>query len=393
MVSFSWVIFASVYLLFKNQIIDAKNERIGAMKIAHEQLSQEMSDTRDHFVALTGELESKHKQLLDLVNYKRGLESRLSTLTDELDSVISDRGYAHNEKRNLRASVNRLHKDLNDSSSKNKALSDSPNYTQMMLDRITKNREKAQIKHRSVSKRVEQLERRLGDLKVLQQELINRVQNRTYASVGEMELMVSLTGLDLNTLLQHKKLGNPAQGGPLIKLGSISSPHHSSEMVDEFETSLFNLEQGLLKWEGLQQILRTLPLTAPADNYYISSGFGKRRDPFTKQWAMHVGLDFAGPFKTPIRATSAGVVTYAATKGPYGRFIEIDHGLGIKTRYAHLHKMLVKRGQKVKFRQKIGMMGSTGRSTGSHVHYEVLFNEQPQNPDKFLKAGKYVFKD
>ena len=108
---------------------------------------------------------------------------------------------------------------------------------------------------------------------------------------------------------------------------------------------------------------------------------------------MHYGLDFAGPFKTIVRATAAGVITYAGRKGPYGRFVEINHGLGVKTRYAHLHKILVKKGEKVNFRQKIGMMGSTGRSTGSHVHYEVLFKGRSQDPDKFLKAGKYVFKD
>jgi murein DD-endopeptidase MepM/ murein hydrolase activator NlpD len=93
-----------------------------------------------------------------------------------------------------------------------------------------------------------------------------------------------------------------------------------------------------------------------------------------------------------VRATSPGVVTYVGWKGPSGRMVEIDHGLGLRTRYGHLHKILVKRGQKVDFRKKIGLMGTSGRSTGSHVHYEVLFDRKPVDPMKFMKAGKYVFK-
>ena len=193
-----------------------------------------------------------------------------------------------------------------------------------------------------------------------------------------------LTGLDVGDLLRLTDAGKSGQGGPLASFAG---------MGNEFENSVLALELHLARWEGLQQVLKTLPLTPPADHYYVSSGFGKRRDPFTKRWEMHYGLDLAGPLKTFVRATAAGVVTYAGRKGPYGRFVEIDHGLDIRTRYAHLHKILVKKGEKIKYRQKIGMMGNTGRSTGSHVHYEVLFKGRPQDPGKFLEAGKYVFKE
>jgi len=107
---------------------------------------------------------------------------------------------------------------------------------------------------------------------------------------------------------------------------------------------------------------------------------------------MHAGLDLAGVRRTPVVATAPGVVTYARRKGPYGKMIEIDHGQGLKTRYGHLHKILVKKGDKVGFRQKIGQMGSTGRTTGPHVHYEVWVDGKPRNPAKFLKAGQYVFR-
>ena len=391
--SFGWVVFASVYLLFKDQIIDSKNLRIANMESAYEQLSQELSDTQDHFVALTSDLETNHKQLLDLVHYKGSLEDRLSSLTDELDTVISERDKALTVKQALKAQVEQLENNLGVTSTRNSSLSNSLLRTRQSLSEITQDRDGARKLHHSAAKRVDELEQRLTELKSSQQILINRIQDRTHVSVGEMESMVKLTGLDVGDLLRRTDATETGQGGPLVSLDAIQSANEFTGMGNKFENSVLELELHLARWEGLQQILQTLPLAPPADRYYRSSGFGKRKDPFTKRWAMHYGLDFAGPFKTIVRATAAGVVTYAGRKGPYGRFVEINHGLGVKTRYAHLHKILVKKGAKVNFRQKIGMMGSTGRSTGSHVHYEVLFNGRSQDPDKFLKAGKYVFKD
>ena len=129
------------------------------------------------------------------------------------------------------------------------------------------------------------------------------------------------------------------------------------------------------------------------DSYYISSLFGMRRDPFNGQRAMHQGIDMAGQFKTPLFAPAPGIVTKAGTWGSYGRMVEIDHGFGITTRYGHLESISVNRGDEVDFRQQIGLMGRSGRSTGTHVHYEVLFDGIPQDPSKFLKAGQNVFKN
>jgi murein DD-endopeptidase MepM/ murein hydrolase activator NlpD len=391
--AFGWVVFASVYLLFKDHIIEAKTRQISNMELAYEHFTQELSDTQDHFDALTSDLEARHKQLLDFVYYKGSLEHKLSALTDELDAVISERDKALPFKPQLKTQVEHLKNDLSDKSNRNSTLSDLLEETGFSLSQIAQDREGASKFHHSAAKRVVALERRLTELQYLQQNLINRIQDRAHISVNEMESMVKLTGLDLGALLHLTDSYQTAQGGPLVSLDPTKSANEISSMGNKFQNSVLELEMRLGRWEGLQQVLQTLPLTPPADHYYLSSGFGKRKDPFTKRWAMHYGLDFAGPFKTIVHATAAGVVTFAGRKGPYGRLVEIDHGLDIKTRYAHLHKILVKKGSKVKFRQKIGMMGSTGRSTGSHVHYEVLFKGRSQNPEKFLKAGKYVFKD
>jgi murein DD-endopeptidase MepM/ murein hydrolase activator NlpD len=146
------------------------------------------------------------------------------------------------------------------------------------------------------------------------------------------------------------------------------------------------------RWEKLQFILRSLPLTAPIDSYYISSAFGARMDPFNGERAIHEGIDMVSKLRSDVLATAPGTVIFAGWKGGYGRVVEIDHGLGIVTRYAHLYAINVKVGDVVDYRQEIGKLGSSGRSSGPHVHFEVRYNGRPLDPMSFLKAGRYVFK-
>lgn len=391
--SFGWVTFASAYLLFQDRIVESKNRRIADLESAYGQLSQELSDTRSHFVSLTGDLEDKYGRLLDLLLHKEALEKRLSALTDERDTAVGERNRALAVKRTLEERVERLETDLDATSARNSSLSEALGKTHRSLSRAAGDRDRARRRYDSAEKHADELERRLDELKSSQQALVDRLRERTLAGVREMVSVIELTGLDAGDLLYPTDAGEPGRGGPLASLDSAGSANEFTDMGDAFENSVLELESHLVLREGLRRILRTLPLAPPTDHYRLASGFGKRRDPITRRWAMHYGLDLSGPFKSAVRATAAGVVTYAGRKGPYGRIVEIDHGLGISTRYAHLHQNLVKKGEEVKFRQQIGKMGTTGRSTGPHVHYEVLFRGQPQDPEKFLEAGRHVFKN
>jgi murein DD-endopeptidase MepM/ murein hydrolase activator NlpD len=130
-----------------------------------------------------------------------------------------------------------------------------------------------------------------------------------------------------------------------------------------------------------------LPISAPLKSFKIGSPFGEREDPINGREAFHSGLDLDAPYMSPVYATAPGIVTYAGYRGEYGKMVEIDHGHGISTRYAHLHRYTVSVGQHVAAHAEIGLLGTTGRSTGPHVHYEVLVNGEPQNPAKFLQLG------
>jgi murein DD-endopeptidase MepM/ murein hydrolase activator NlpD len=131
-----------------------------------------------------------------------------------------------------------------------------------------------------------------------------------------------------------------------------------------------------------------LPLAAPLAQYELTSGFGQRRDPINHRRAMHTGIDLRAPMRAPVTATAPGRVVRAGRLGGYGLMVEIDHGLGVRTRYAHLSAVQVRPGQRVPLGGRVGLVGRSGRSTGPHLHYEVLVDGRPRNPQPFLKAGQ-----
>ena len=191
------------------------------------------------------------------------------------------------------------------------------------------------------------------------------------------------TGLE-NALAQHLALAaqTTAQGGPLDILDESKIPNTFLAIADK-----------LLVLNQLENFLTALPntLPLPAAKYYISSNFGLRKDPMNKRRAFHKGVDLAGWHKTEIFAPADATVRRAGRNGGYGNFIELEHKNGVVTRFGHLNKINVKKGQVVAKHDVIGLMGSTGRSTSTHLHYEVLIDDKHVNPLKITKALSRVW--
>lgn len=170
-------------------------------------------------------------------------------------------------------------------------------------------------------------------------------------------------------------------GGPFI-------PARPNAAASQFERQLYRINVERAQINRLQDKLHVVPYRKPVVGALdLSSGFGYRSDPFLGRPAMHSGLDFRGDTGDPVRATAAGTVDSAGWSGGYGRMIEIDHGNGLSTRYGHLSEIKVKAGERIQPGQVIGAIGSTGRSTGPHLHYETRINGTAVNPQKFLRAG------
>ena len=152
-------------------------------------------------------------------------------------------------------------------------------------------------------------------------------------------------------------------------------------------------KQLFMSWKKLDQIEQgtiAIPSTEPVKGMSFTSGYGVRSDPFRGRAAMHSGIDLAGPVGTPIYATADATVDRSQWANGYGNLIELNHGRGIQTRYGHLTRSIVRAGQRVKRGDLIGYMGSTGRSTGSHLHYEVRIDGKAVNPVPFMEAGEYL---
>ncbi|HEU4826765.1 MAG TPA: peptidoglycan DD-metalloendopeptidase family protein, partial [Dongiaceae bacterium] len=235
------------------------------------------------------------------------------------------------------------------------------------------------------------LQQELTSLQDSQASFVANLAERARDNIDVMEKTVAMTGPDVDKLLQSVATDeNSGQGGPFIPAPAAAAIEDDGGQ--KLMASVATLGDQVDRWEKLQFILRSLPLTAPIDSYYISSGFGARMDPFNGERAVHEGIDMVSKLRSEVLATAPGTVIFAGWKGGYGRVVEIDHGLGIVTRYAHLYAINVKVGDVVDYRQEIGKLGSSGRSSGPHVHFEVRYNGRPLDPMAFLKAGRYVFK-
>ena len=174
--------------------------------------------------------------------------------------------------------------------------------------------------------------------------------------------------------------GDSGTGGPLV---TIDNPAH-------FDTKVKELDEALDLLDRMKSEARRLPIANPLPGHSISSTFGVRKDPIIGTPAMHSGMDFRAPMGSDARVTAAGTVISAGWNGGYGRMVEVRHESGFTTRYGHLSKILVKEGQKLSAGEVVGKVGSSGRSTGPHLHYEVRRNGDALNPVRFLKAGKKV---
>ncbi|HEY5105336.1 MAG TPA: M23 family metallopeptidase [Caulobacteraceae bacterium] len=222
-----------------------------------------------------------------------------------------------------------------------------------------------------------------------QERLIEAAETFAKSRADRLRLAFRLAGLDPTVYASQ----SDGLGGPLIEAKDPRALGAILDVDEDFATRIQRAATDLMDMRGLADSAQDLPLARPTQGTSESSGFGVRLDPFTGRPAFHPGQDFAGPLMTPIHATAPGVISFTGVRSGYGNTIEIDHGHGFKTRYAHLAAIEVKVGQHVALGETIGGMGSTGRSTGPHLHYEVWVNGRAQNPLRFVKAGDYVQQD
>jgi murein DD-endopeptidase MepM/ murein hydrolase activator NlpD len=217
---------------------------------------------------------------------------------------------------------------------------------------------------------------------------MTRTEGALNQGVGNLRGVIKATGINPDQLTRRAAT-DAGEGGPEIpldrvRISGISDPG--------FTRAYLSASAVLSQLDSLTAAVRHVPLAMPVNDAQFdrSSGFGARVDPINGRYSFHPGIDFAGPWGAKVISTAAGTVIFAGYRGGYGNMVEIDHGMGLHTRYGHLSRIMVRQGAHVERGSDIGRVGSTGRSTGPHVHYEVLYDNAVRNPSSFIEAGRHV---
>ncbi|WP_136441283.1 M23 family metallopeptidase [Pacificoceanicola onchidii] len=242
-------------------------------------------------------------------------------------------------------------------------------------DKVVADAQAALIRAAEMQAEIEQMEDK-------NDRIFRQLEEAMTVSVKPLDKMFEKAGMNPDSILSQVRKGYSGQGGPLTPLSFSTRGEEPSEDTKRANRILGEMDRLNLYRIAAQKAPFATPLKDP---FRFTSGFGYR-------WGrLHAGTDFAAPHGTPIYSTADGVITFAGWSSGYGRLVKIQHEFGIETRYAHLSKIRVKVGQRVSRGQRVGDMGNTGRSTGTHLHYEVRVGGKPVNPMIYIKAANDVF--
>lgn len=230
---------------------------------------------------------------------------------------------------------------------------------------------------------------KIDDVQREQQAFLDEVENIAVERAEAARGVLRLTAVGANRIAENREMG-----GPVVQFASLTSGEFDNAEDAMFAERVAQVAARMEEARYYEGVVSTLPLGEPVGvTSRLTSSYGLRVDPFNKRPGWHNGIDLGAYWNAPITATGPGTVSFAGSKSGYGRVVEVDHGNGFKSRYGHLKRINVKKGDSVVIGDVVGAMGSTGRSTGPHLHYEVWFNNKPYDPIEFLKAGKHVHQE
>ncbi len=345
---------------------------------------------RSQIIATRAALRDRVADLETLLEKSRHLELSLDQEVASLSTDLSRSRLKHKQERDRRETlvgdVARLEENLATAQQYKRSAEKDLKLVLGQLAKAAGDPKNSGIKEKPLRDQTVSLLNRLSVLHSAHENVLEQLYGRAAGNIEEAEKLIEMTGIKVANIIKYVKTSTSNQGGPLVPAPG------PGQLAEGLSSTVMNVDSKLGRWVALRKVLAVMPLMSPLDFYHLASPFGLRLDPITKKRAMHYGVDLAGWRGAPVYGTAPGKVVFAGRKGRYGKMIEIDHGFGVRTRYAHLLKISVRAGQQTTHRQKIGTVGSTGRSTGPHVHYEVRFEGKPLNPRKFIMAGRYVFK-
>lgn len=365
---------------------DAHETQINALREQQRLLEDELNRSNARGDAVTHELSEKQRILIATANSLQNSESELFGLRTEFEKLVSEHRAELDYLNALNEEIVTLRLALADANDHRDAMAETIHtFSQTMSDVIVQ-RDRSSHRAAILDRRVGVLETEIAQWEGRQEHLLAQIEGAARTSLSSLDKIFVDSDINLESILKQTRRDYSGQGGgPFEPLGD-DSRGGSAEDGERVASLMSDLERVSL----MRAAMDRLPFGQPTRGARLTSGFGPRRDPFRRRYSQHNGIDFAAPRGTPIYSTAEGVVTFSGRQRGYGIVVKIRHAFGFETVYAHLSKSRVKVGQRVERGDRIADMGSTGRSTGSHLHYEIRIDGKPINPSKFIRAARNV---
>ncbi|WP_298433668.1 M23 family metallopeptidase [uncultured Jannaschia sp.] len=390
-----WMVVVTSFFLIGAITSGSSRDQIARAQLAYETRLQALSDERDarareaeqalgRFYIALDEVSKMQGTLLASEQRVRELETGIEVIQRTLRRTVAERDTARDEAETILARIEdapeaaaTAERRAADASATAAALAE-------VLDATALQRDEAVVVAEGADAEIDRMEAMAALMADRNDRIFGRLEEAVQVSLSPLEKVFARSGISTDAILDQVRRGYSGQGGPLEPL-VLSTRGNPSEL--DLDTQRANRLLNRLEEVELYRIAaESLPLAHPVPGpHRRTSGFGPR-------WGrMHSGMDFAGPRGSTILATAEGTVTHAGWQSGYGKLVKIQHPLGFETRYAHLNSINVRQGQRVSRGQNIGGMGTTGRSTGVHLHYEIRRGGQALNPVTFINAGQDVF--
>lgn len=393
----AWAIIATAVLLmdsigsgnFRDQAKrDQMNyqDRLNAMSTERDSRAEEALAAQERFNAALAQISVMQSELLSSETRRHELETGIEVIQSTLRDTMKDREIARN-------ALMLLKEQTKDSAVAVAASSAARQPLSFMADELARTaleRDQILANAQTALNVADELELEIKLMQEQNDQIFRQIEEAMTISVAPLDAMFRSAGMPTDQIIEQVRRGYSGQGGPLTPLSF--STRSEEPTVDQVRANRVLTQMDLLNLYRIAA--EKAPFASPVkDAVRYTSGFGYRRDPKTGGRRMHNGSDFAGPSGTDIFSTADGIVTHAGWLSGFGRLVKIEHEFGIETRYAHNSRIRVKVGQRVSRGDHIADMGSTGRSTGTHLHYEVRVNGKPVNPMIYIKAARNVFQE
>lgn len=365
-------------------VSEAYEARIAAYERQQTALETQANQADQRRDEITLRLSEKQARLVETANDLRAAEGELQVLRREFETIVVAQRDDRARIAELESQLSDMQIALNEAQTSKSNLDGALTGLTTAIDAVIAERDSAAEKLANLDGELVRMHTKIGRYEDRHERLVSQLEEAAQVSLAGLETLFGRLPIDLRSIMAQARRDFAGTGGLFEPAGEPDS--ETWEDDKRVGLLLQNLESvGLMRFAADR-----MPLGNPVPSGRKTSGFGIRRDPWKRRPAMHNGQDMAAPRGTPVYATADGTVTFAGRQRGYGLVVKVKHAFGFETLYAHNSRLRVKAGQRVSRGDRIADVGSTGRSTGNHLHYEIRVGNRPINPRKFIEAPRNV---